>query len=110
MARRFGRPDIQLNKDGAVWCFSNEVTAGYLRCIRGLYAAVRVATIPWQLAVTGPSRATPLFWVVVTQCFTFSSMQTRLALLADPGGIIAAAERKMARAGPQSGAVSRRQF
>lgn len=36
--------------------------------------------------------------------------QTRLALLTEPGGIIAAAERKMARAGPQSGAVSRRQF
>ena len=46
-----------------------------------------------QLAVTGvPGH--PLFWVVVGQrLYLFYSEQTRLAFFADPGRIIAAAER-----------------
>src|SRR5512143_1975891 len=105
----FGRPDVELNKDGAVWRFSNEGNRGAFALHPEVYTPRFGGYDPVAIGRDRSVPGHPMFWVVVGQrLYLFYSEQTRLAFLADPGRTIAAAERQMARGGPQSGAVSPR--
>jgi len=91
----FGRPDIELNKDGAVWRFSNEGNRGAFALHPEVYTPRFGGYDPVAIGRERSVPGHPLFWVVVGQrLYLFYSEQTRLAFLADPGRIIAAAERK----------------
>ncbi|MGA8388902.1 MAG: YHS domain-containing (seleno)protein [Pseudolabrys sp.] len=91
----FGRPEFELNKDGAVWRFSNEGNRGAFEQHPEVYAPQFGGYDPVAIGRDRSVRSHPLFRVVVGQrLYFFYSEQTRLAFLADPGRIIATAERK----------------
>jgi len=91
----FGRPDVELNKDGVVWRFMNEGN-------RGAFAAHPEVYSPrfggYDAVAIGEGRSVaghPLIWAVVGQrLYFFYSEATRSAFLADTGRIIDAAERR----------------
>jgi YHS domain-containing protein len=91
----FGRPEFELNKDGAVWRFSNEGNRGAFEQHPEIYAPRFGGYDPVAIGRDRSVRGHPLFWAVVGQrLYFFYSEKTRLAFLADPGRIIATAERK----------------
>lgn len=91
----FGRPEFELNKDGAVWRFSNEGNRGAFELHPEVYAPRFGGYDPVAIGRDRSVRGHPLFWVVAGQrLYFFYSEKTRLAFLADPGRIIATAERK----------------
>jgi hypothetical protein len=92
---QFGRPEFELNKDGAVWRFSNEGNRGAFEQHPEVYAPRFAGYDPVSIGRDRSVRGHPLFWAVVGQrLYFFYSEKTRLAFLADPGRIIATAERK----------------
>ena len=92
---QFGRPEFELNKDGAVWRFSNEGNRGAFDLNPEVYAPRFGGYDPVAIGRDRSVRGHPLFWAVVGQrLYLFYSEKTRLAFLADPGRIIATAERK----------------
>jgi YHS domain-containing protein len=92
---QFGRPEFELNKEGAVWRFSNEGNRGAFEQHPEVYAPRFGGYDPGSSGRDRSVRGHPLFWVVVGQrLYLFYSEKTRLAFLADPGRIIATAERK----------------
>jgi YHS domain-containing protein len=91
----FGRPDIELNKEGVVWRFSNEGNRGAFEVHPEVYAPRFGGYDPVAIGRDRSVRGHPLFWTVVGQrLYFFYSEKTRQAFLADPGRIIATAERK----------------
>ncbi len=91
----FGRPEIEFNKDGAVWRFSNEGNRGAFEQHPEIYAPRFGGYDPVAIGRDRSVRGHPLFWAVVGQrLYFFYSEKTRLTFLADPGRIIATAERK----------------
>jgi hypothetical protein len=91
----FGRPDIELNKDGAVWRFSNEGNRGAFNLHPEVYAPRFGGYDPVAIGRDRSVPGHPLFWVVLGQrLYFFYSEKTRLAFLTDPGRIVATAERK----------------
>ena len=91
----FGRPEFELNLDGAVWRFSNEgnrsAFADHPEVYTPRFAGYDPVAIGHGRSVPGH----PLFWVIVGQrLYFFYSEQARSAFLADPGRIIDTAERK----------------
>jgi YHS domain-containing protein len=91
----FGRPEFELNREGAVWRFSNEGNRGAFEQHPEVYAPRFGGYDPVAIGDDRSVRGHPLFWAVVGQrLYFFYSEKTRLAFLADPGRIIAAAERK----------------
>jgi len=92
---KFGRPEIELNKGGAVWRFSNEGNRGAFDLHPEVYAPRFGGYDPVAIGRDRSVRGHPLFWAVVGQrLYFFYSEKTRLAFLAEPGRIIATAERK----------------
>jgi hypothetical protein len=90
----FGRPELELNLDGAVWRFSNEGNRGAFAKHPEVYSPRFGGYDPVAI---GRGRSVPghPFWVVVGQrLYLFYSEQTRASFLADPGRIIDTAERK----------------
>jgi hypothetical protein len=91
----FGKPDIELNKDGTVWRFSNEGNRGAFELHPEVYAPRFAGYDPVAVGRDRSVPGHPLFWAVVGQrLYFFYSEKTRLAFLAEPGRIIATAERK----------------
>ncbi len=91
----FGRPEFELNKDGAVWRFINEGNRGAFEQHPEVYAPRFGGYDPVVIGRDRTVRGHPLFWAVVGQrLYFFYSENTRLTFLADPGRIIATAERK----------------
>jgi YHS domain-containing protein len=91
----FGRPDIELNKDGAVWRFSNEGNRDAFNLHPEVYAPRFGGYDPVAIGRDRSVPGHPLFWVVLGQrLYFFYSEKTRLDFLADPGRIVATAERK----------------
>lgn len=91
----FGRPDIELNQDGVIWRFGNDGNRGAFQLHPEVYAPRFGGYDPVAITRDRSIRGHPLFWVVVGQrLYFFYSEKTRLTFLADPGRIIAAAERK----------------
>jgi YHS domain-containing protein len=92
---QFGRPEFELNKDGTVWRFSNEGNRGAFEQHPEVYRPRFGGYDPVAIGRDRSVRGHPLFWAVVGQrLYFFYSEKTRLAFLADPGRIIATAERK----------------
>jgi YHS domain-containing protein len=90
----FGRPELELNLDGAVWRFSNEGNRGAFAKHPEVYSPRFGGYDPVAI---GRGRSVPghPFWVVVGQrLYLFYSEQTCASFLADPGHIIDTAERK----------------
>jgi hypothetical protein len=84
-----------LNKDGTVWRFSNEGNRGAFDLHPEVYAPRFGGNDPVAVGHDRSVPGHPLFWAVVGQrLYFFYSEKTRLAFLAEPGRIIAAAERK----------------
>ena len=84
----FGRPEIELNLDGAVWRFTNEGN-------RGAFAPRFGGYDPLAIGRGRSVQGHPLIWAVAGQrLYLFYSEQARMAFLADPGRIIETAERK----------------
>jgi YHS domain-containing protein len=91
----FGRPEFELNLDGAVWRFSNEGNRGAFEKHPEVYAPRFAGYDPVAIGRDRSVPGHPLFWVVVGQrLYLFYSEQTRATFLADPGRIIDTAERK----------------
>jgi len=92
---KFGWPEIELNKDGVVWRFSNEGNRGAFDLHPEIYAPRFGGYDPVAIGRDRSVRGHPLFWAVVGQrLYFFYSEKTRLAFLAEPGRIVATAERK----------------
>jgi len=90
-----GRPEFELNKDGAVCGSATRATAGPLNNIQKSTRRGSAAMILWRSAVTVRSAGTRCSGPSSVKGSTsFYSEKTRLAFLADPGRIIATAERK----------------
>jgi hypothetical protein len=92
---KFGRPDLELSLDGAVWRFRNEgnraAFAGHPDVYMPRFGGYDPVAIARDTSVPGH----PLFWAVVgKRLYLFYSEKARAAFIADPGRIIETAERK----------------
>ena len=75
---KFGRSEIELNKDGAVWRFSNEGNRGAFEQHPEVYAPRFGGYDPVAIGRDRSVRGHPLFWVVVGQrLYFFYSEKTR---------------------------------
>jgi hypothetical protein len=91
----FGRAEIELNLDGAVWRFSNEGNRGAFAGHPEVYAPRFGGYDPVAIGQGRSVPGHPLFWVVVGQrLYLFYSEKSRASFLADTGRIIDTAERK----------------
>ena len=91
----FGRPEFELNLEGAVWRFSNEGNRGAFEKHPEVYAPRFAGYDPVAIGRGRSVPGHPLFWVLVGQrLYFFYSERTRLTFLEDPGRIIDTAERK----------------
>ena len=91
----FGRPEIELNMDGAVWRFTNEGNRGAFANHPDVYAPRFGGYDPLAIGRGRSVQGHPLIWAVAGQrLYLFYSEQARTAFLADPGRIIETAERK----------------
>jgi len=109
----FGRPEFELNLDGAVWRFANEGNKGAFAKHPEIYAPRFAGYDPLAIGRGRSVQGHPLIWAMAGQrLYLFYSEQTRASFLADPGRIIDTAERKwldVARSlGRQSASFSRR--
>jgi hypothetical protein len=91
----FGRPEFELNLDGAVWRFTNEGNRGAFEKHPEVYAPRFAGYDPLAIGRDRSVKGHPLIWAVTGQrLYLFYSEQTRASFLADPGRIIDTAERK----------------
>ncbi len=91
----FGRPDVELNVEGAVWRFSNEGNRGAFAGHPEVYAPRFGGYDPVSIGRGRSVAGHPLIWVVVGQrLYLFYSEKNRADFLADAGRIIDTAERK----------------
>lgn len=91
----FGRPDIELSSQGAVWRFRNEGDRAAFADHQEVYTPRFGGYDPMAILRGRSVPGHPLVWAVVgEQLYLFYSEETRTAFMADPGRIIAAAERK----------------
>lgn len=91
----FGRPDFELNLDGAVWRFSNEGNRGAFAAHPEVYSPRFGGYDPVTIGRDRPTPGHPLFWAVVGErLYLFYSEKTRADFRADMGRVIDTAERK----------------
>jgi hypothetical protein len=91
----FGRPEVELNLDGAIWRFSNEGNRGAFAVHPEVYAPRFGGYDPVSIGRGRSVVGHPLIWVVVGQrLYLFYSEKNRADFLADAGRIIDTAERK----------------
>jgi hypothetical protein len=91
----FGRPEIELNLEGAVWRFTNKGNRGAFTSHPDVYAPRFGGYDPLAIGRGRSVQGHPLIWAITGQrLYLFYSEQARTAFLADPGRIIEAAERK----------------
>jgi YHS domain-containing protein len=95
LAVLFGRPELELNLDGAVWRFTNEGNRGAFAKHPEVYAPRFAGYDPLAIGRGRSVQGHPLIWALAGQrLYLFYSEQTRASFLADPGRIIDYAERK----------------
>jgi YHS domain-containing protein len=92
---KFGRPDLELSLDGAVWRFRNEgnraAFAEHPEVYSPQFGGYDSVAIARGTSVPGH----PQFWAVLGgRLYLFYSEAARVAFLAEPGRVIEAAERK----------------
>lgn len=91
----FGRPDLELRVEGVVWRFRNTgdraAFADHPEIYTPRFGGYDPVAVARGISVPGH----PLFWAVTGQrLYLFYSAAARAAFLAEPGRIIAAANRK----------------
>ncbi len=92
---RFGRPDLEFRLNGPVWRFSNPGNRAAFEENPEVYRPRFGGYDPVAIARGASVPGHPLFWAVTAErLYLFFSAETRDKFLADPGRIIAAAERK----------------
>ena len=89
-----GRPDLELRADSAVWRFRNEgnraVFAAHADIYRPAFGGYDAVGIARNRSVPGH----PQVWAVAGgRLYLFYSAENRAEFLADPGGVLARAER-----------------
>jgi hypothetical protein len=91
----FGRADIELSSQGAVWRFRNEGDRAAFADHPEVYTPRFGGYDPMAILRGRSVPGHPLLWAVAGErLYLFYSEEARTAFLADPGRIIAAAERK----------------
>lgn len=91
----FGRPEVELNLDGAIWRFSNEGNRGAFAGHPEIYAPRFGGYDPVSIGKGRSVVGHPLIWAVVGQrLYLFYSEKNRADFLADAGRSIETAERK----------------
>ncbi|HZT24814.1 MAG TPA: YHS domain-containing (seleno)protein [Pseudolabrys sp.] len=91
----FGRPDLELQCDGAVWRFRNEGDRGAFADHPEIYTPQFGGYDPVAIARGRSVPGHPLFWTVTGQrLYLFYSAEARAEFLADPGGVLARARHK----------------
>jgi hypothetical protein len=92
---QFGRPDLELRVNGAVWRFRNEGDRAAFAEHPDIYTPRFGGYDPVAIAHGKSVPGHPLFWSVIGErLYLFYSEAERAAFLADPGRYIVAAERK----------------
>ena len=92
---KFGRPDMELSLDGAVWRFRNEGNKAAFTDHPEVYSPRFGGYDPVAVARGASVPGHPLFWVVVGgRLYLFYDAKARAAFVAEPGRIIESAERK----------------
>jgi len=91
----FGRPELELRNNGAIWRFRNEgdraAFADHPEVYTPVFGGYDAVAIAHGKSVPGH----PLFWSVSGErLYLFYSEEARAEFLGDPGGIIARAQRK----------------
>jgi len=91
----FGRPELELQREGAVWRFRNEGDRAAFADHPEAYTPVFGGYDPVAVAHGSSVPGHPLFWAVAgDRLYLFYSQEARTEFLADPGGVIARATRK----------------
>ena len=91
----FGRPDLELRLDATVWRFHNEGNRAAFAEHPEVYTPRFGGYDPVAVARGTSVPGHPLFWTVTGErLYLFYSEDARAEFLADPGGVIARAERK----------------
>jgi len=85
----FGRPDLELRLDGAVWRFRNEGNRAAFAAHPDVYGPRFGGYDPVAIARGASVAGHPLIWAVVGErLYLFYSEEARNAFLADPGHVI----------------------
>ena len=91
----FGRPELELDRDGAVWRFRNEGNRAAFAAHPEVYRPRFGGYDPIAIARDRSVAGNPLIWALVDgRLYLFYSDDTRLAFLADPQAIADRATRK----------------
>jgi hypothetical protein len=92
---KFGRPDLELRRDGAVWRFRNEGNRAAFAEHPEVYMPRFGGYDPVAIARGNSVPGHPLFWAVTGErLYLFYSAKARADFLAEPGRIIERATRK----------------
>jgi len=91
----FGRPDVELQREGAIWHFRNEGDRAAFADHPEIYTPVFGGYDPVAVARGTWVPGHPLYWAIAGErLYLFYSEEARAEFLADPGGVIARAQRK----------------
>ena len=91
----FGRPELEFRNNGVVWRFRNEGDRAAFADHPEVYIPRFGGYDPVAVARGTSVPGHPLFWSVTGErLYLFYSEDARVEFLADPGGVIARAERK----------------
>ncbi|MDP2410914.1 MAG: YHS domain-containing (seleno)protein [Pseudolabrys sp.] len=92
---RFGRPDMELSREGAVWRFRNEGNRAAFADNPDVYRPRFGGYDPVAIARGTSVPGHPFVWAVTGgRLYLFYDEAARTAFLADPDRVIAAAERQ----------------
>lgn len=92
---RFGKPELEMSLKGAVWRFENPGNRAAFAEHPDVYMPRFGGYDPVAVARGASVPGHPLFWTVMSErLYLFYSADARAVFLADPGRIIATAERR----------------
>ena len=90
-----GSPDIELNRKGVIWQFRNPGNRAAFAAHPDVYGPRFGGFDPVAIARGASVPGHPLIWAIVRErLYLFYDDAARRAFLADPGRVLAAAERK----------------
>jgi hypothetical protein len=91
----FGRPELELRSNGAVWRFRNEGDRAAFADHPEVYTPAFGGYDPVAVAHGKSVPGHPLFWTVSGErLYLFYSEEARAEFLGDPGGVVTRAQRK----------------
>jgi hypothetical protein len=93
-----GRPELEIASQGAVWRFRNDGNRAAFQSAPDVYRPRFGGYDPVAIARDRAVAGHPLFWAIAGErLYLFYSRENRDEFLADPGRILASAERNWAR-------------